>query len=468
MENKIHRTLDKLSCQNPFKDELCPPSVPRFPDQPVKRGPPIQQQLNEVQERISNLQYNFLPTTFFNLQKMRSLRSLLMTAQEIVAESLPIRCLEATFLAIQQTQHLQELDRFPLAFKSVVRGKSYRHIVLVIRVFDSKTLTTRFGSLGLSRKSTLMGKPLQYRSLVELIEEYARRYAEIGHELASIKLGLCFDHDAMGGRLIPMWRFLSLPVPKLVQIGTPPSSANTAGKMMRDDGLLPCGSSAVGAVGASPLSPFSAPYLCTIQHDIRFVQVVENFSSLLDDMSREYLTLPASVSGLKLRSGGTPTSSSSPCDSPLFPFQQRPISNANRITEYADEDEATDDEENQYRVQAVACNVSPFSANKGENENESRNARAQKLLDRRPLAPPQRKQEDSAQGRPTAAGKRAPSSTGVGAKRESRNIIVSGSESGGMSDENVNTIGEQAPKMSKLQNKLHGNIEAGRTKLTEC
>ncbi|PWU96289.1 hypothetical protein C4B63_19g203 [Trypanosoma cruzi] len=41
------------------------------------------------------LSYNFLPQTFFCLEKHRSLDSIMLTSKEILAEALPIRCLEA-------------------------------------------------------------------------------------------------------------------------------------------------------------------------------------------------------------------------------------------------------------------------------------------------------------------------------------------------------------------------------------
>lgn len=66
------------------------------------------------------------------------------------------------------THHTPFLDpqvkRFAISFKSRFHGKSYRHIVL--GVYHNG----KFGALGLSRKSTLMDKPLAFASLGELIQ----------------------------------------------------------------------------------------------------------------------------------------------------------------------------------------------------------------------------------------------------------------------------------------------------------
>ena len=55
------------------------------------------------------MQYNFVPHTFFNTNKHRPLVRIMDTCKEIIKESLPIRCLEAAFLAIYLTQELTEV-----------------------------------------------------------------------------------------------------------------------------------------------------------------------------------------------------------------------------------------------------------------------------------------------------------------------------------------------------------------------
>ena len=207
-ESRARLIVERLSEINPYRFDPGATDVPR-PIVPTHgRRTPIAAQVAAAQRVITQLEYNFLPQTFFSLQKNRPLRNLINAAQEILAEGLPIRCLEATFLAVHLTHGIPELDRFPLAFKSVCNGQSYRHIVLVVRHKGC------YGALGLSRVRTLMDKPIVFPSLVDLLDEYAACYAAHGHALASVKLGLCFSRDPLS-RQVPYWRFVSLAVPKL-------------------------------------------------------------------------------------------------------------------------------------------------------------------------------------------------------------------------------------------------------------
>jgi len=49
---------------------------------------------------------------------------ILETAREITRLSLPIKCVEAVFLAAYLTQGQRELERVPLSFKSSVDGQT--------------------------------------------------------------------------------------------------------------------------------------------------------------------------------------------------------------------------------------------------------------------------------------------------------------------------------------------------------
>ena len=44
----------------------------------------------------------------------------------------------------------------------------------------------RFGSAGLSRRSTLMDKPLEFNSLYELIKNFDEAYKDCGHRLVKV------------------------------------------------------------------------------------------------------------------------------------------------------------------------------------------------------------------------------------------------------------------------------------------
>ncbi|KAG5501397.1 hypothetical protein JKF63_03210 [Porcisia hertigi] len=206
MSDRVLSIVEQLSQRNPFYEKEDLPDPPRPCEAAIPRDRPSAEQIPFIQQQISILGYNHLPRTFFSLEKHRSLQSILFTAKEVLYEALPIRCLEATFVALYYTQMLRDIDRIPLSFKSEANKKFYRHIVLVIRTRVAPTL---YGALGLSRKSTLMYKPLTYSSLFDLVMDYKREYKALGHELLDIKLGIAISHDEHS-RWDPCWRFIAI------------------------------------------------------------------------------------------------------------------------------------------------------------------------------------------------------------------------------------------------------------------
>nr|ABA40766.1 SJCHGC00982 protein [Schistosoma japonicum] len=72
--------------------------------------------------------------------------------------ALPIKCLEATILAIFLTQGQKYFKRFTISFVSEFNGNIFRHVVLGIYSSSSGL----FGALGLSRRENLMYKPLKF------------------------------------------------------------------------------------------------------------------------------------------------------------------------------------------------------------------------------------------------------------------------------------------------------------------
>ena len=58
------------------------------------------------------------------VRKQRPMSRILETAREITRLSLPIKCVEAVFLAAYLTQGQRELERVPLSFKSSVDGQT--------------------------------------------------------------------------------------------------------------------------------------------------------------------------------------------------------------------------------------------------------------------------------------------------------------------------------------------------------
>ncbi|KAI8914732.1 Vasohibin-domain-containing protein [Powellomyces hirtus] len=184
------------------------PSVPR-PPMCLAAGASLVDKLKSVQTYIDRLGYNHLGTTFFEIRKSASVRSLMKTAQEMIVYGLPIKCLEAVVLATYLTAPMMDIERIPCSFKSECGLETYRHIVLLIRHGD------RWGALGISRRPDLMDKPLSFKSLPEILKEFKKAYENNGHRLVKIKLGLPITHDTSSNERFT-WKYLSLYVNALV------------------------------------------------------------------------------------------------------------------------------------------------------------------------------------------------------------------------------------------------------------
>ncbi|KAI9140857.1 Vasohibin-domain-containing protein [Paraphysoderma sedebokerense] len=218
-QNRLHEIKSQKSKEHTY------PRVPK--DMKIKPKSPTSQQkilakLEEIQQYISSLGYNHLPITFFPLKKGRSLKSHSETARQIIALSLPIRCLEAVIVGIYLTHHIPDLLRIPVSFKSkslaneshMDRAESvenrknkniFRHIVMAVRIGD------RWGALGLSRRQDLMNKDATFESLTELLKDYERCYDRNKHKLAKITIGLPITHDPFSTETIH-WKYLSLSI----------------------------------------------------------------------------------------------------------------------------------------------------------------------------------------------------------------------------------------------------------------
>ncbi|KAF6772359.1 hypothetical protein AHF37_08391 [Paragonimus kellicotti] len=126
---------------------------------------------------------------FFPIDRSASLGKLRETAKLIIEASLPIKCLEATVLAIFLTQDEKEFKRFTISFSSEFDGQTFRHVVLGVYA------NGKYGALGLSRRPDLMYKPLEFPTLATLIHSYAVAYAGHYHRLVKVKLGLPIPHQ---------------------------------------------------------------------------------------------------------------------------------------------------------------------------------------------------------------------------------------------------------------------------------
>ncbi|XP_019742719.1 vasohibin-1 isoform X1 [Hippocampus comes] len=160
------------------------PSVPTY--QPTTTIP---LRLEAIQKYIRELQYNHTGTQFFEIKKSRPLTALMDIAKEMTREALPIKCLEAVILGIYLTNSMPAVERFPLSFKSQFSGTHFYHIVLGVHSGG------RFGALGMSRREDLMFKPLEHRSLMDLVQDFEGAYRGYWHTLLKVKIGQYVSHD---------------------------------------------------------------------------------------------------------------------------------------------------------------------------------------------------------------------------------------------------------------------------------
>lgn len=164
--------------------------------------------LKLIQNYLSELKYNHTGTQFFEIRKDRPMHGLMETAKEMIRESLPIKCLEATILALYLSNGLHDVKRFAIGFKTQVNSSWLSHVVLGV-FYNGK-----FGALGLSRRDDLMYKPLEFTSLFNLIENYKTCYHRYFHTLKKVKISNCIPHDLHSCEKIN-WKYLTISMEKL-------------------------------------------------------------------------------------------------------------------------------------------------------------------------------------------------------------------------------------------------------------
>ncbi|KAK3749494.1 hypothetical protein QZH41_013467 [Actinostola sp. cb2023] len=148
-----------------------------------------------------------LTSTMLIQEKLKLLQDYLIqlhlmdTAREIIKESLPIKCLEAVIVSLYLTSSFSELQRFTISFKSQFSSHFYRHIVLGVAAYG------KYGSLGLSRRDNLMYKPIEFKSLSDLINNFITSYKTYDHTVKKIKLSLPIVHDLHSCEKI-YWKYL--------------------------------------------------------------------------------------------------------------------------------------------------------------------------------------------------------------------------------------------------------------------
>eukprot|EP00891_Asterochloris_glomerata_P006202 jgi/Astpho2/6202/Aster-x1355 len=169
----------------------------------------------DIHAYISGLQYNHTAANYFNLSKRRPYCLLMHTAKEMVKDALPIKCVEAVFLALLLTSSWHDLHRVPLGFKTRATpwaqtngGRVYRHLVLAVMHKPSG----KWGALGLSRRAQLMDKPMEHSTFTSLLQDYRQAYHRWWHEVLKLRIGLPAPHDAASGEMV-CWRRCCLTVP---------------------------------------------------------------------------------------------------------------------------------------------------------------------------------------------------------------------------------------------------------------
>lgn len=100
------------------------------------------------------------------------------------------------------------VERFPLSFQSQFSGNHFHHIVLGVHSGG------RFGALGISRREDLMFKPLELRSLMDLVQDFEAAYRGYWHTLRKVRIGQYVSHDPHSVEQIE-WKHSVLDVDKL-------------------------------------------------------------------------------------------------------------------------------------------------------------------------------------------------------------------------------------------------------------
>jgi hypothetical protein len=93
-------TVNRTLKFNPFQNTKDLPKVPRPVPPEFDANSSFVHKMAQINGFISQFEYNYIEQYFFNIDRSRSLYSIIRTAKEIIRESLPIRCVEGTFLGM--------------------------------------------------------------------------------------------------------------------------------------------------------------------------------------------------------------------------------------------------------------------------------------------------------------------------------------------------------------------------------
>ena len=154
-------------------------------------GAKVTEYISKLQNYMNQLRYNHTGTQLFDIKPHSSMITLMETAKAMVRESVPIKCMEAVILAIYLTNGIPGLGRFPINFKSEVeevsllKGRKYFYHVVLGLAYKGK-----FGAVGLSRRSSLMDKPLEFTSLFSMVQDFQKAYSNCGHTVLKVNSDL--------------------------------------------------------------------------------------------------------------------------------------------------------------------------------------------------------------------------------------------------------------------------------------
>ena len=180
-------------------------TTPPIPERPSLQGLGTRCKLEKLSRYICAFEYNHTGRPYFQLKRDRGVGHITTTAKEIMREALPIQCVEAVFLGFYLTADLENIERFPLSFKSSCGSRCHRHIVLAIH----DKATDLWGALGISRRKALQSKDLRFKSLADLVRDYKKSYEHLDHRLLKVYVGLPFPHNVHSSEPVK-WRVLKL------------------------------------------------------------------------------------------------------------------------------------------------------------------------------------------------------------------------------------------------------------------
>lgn len=176
-----------------------------------------------------------------------------------VLPSQPRFCLDSVHRYLTNGQ--PSVERFPISFKTHFSGNYFHHVVLGIYC------NGRYGSLGMSRRSDLMDKPLTYRTLSDLIFEFEDSYKKYLHSVKKVKIGLYVPHEPHSFQPIE-WKQLVLNVSKMMRTEVRKELEKFARDMRMKVGLVPGFSSRISPSAWETLEPHILPWLSRVSTQI--------------------------------------------------------------------------------------------------------------------------------------------------------------------------------------------------------